>query len=116
MTLQASQTITGPGGLSALITPTPLTPAATDTIDQSSFGPNGLIMFVVTTGTTTDVTIAEPGVTPEGYAGTVPTLTGTATGHRAMLIPRAAINPATGLATITFSGARTGVSYYLLRV
>lgn len=116
MTLQASQTIVGPGGQTTLQTPTALTPAATDTIDQSSFGPTGLIMFVVTTGTQTDVTIAEPGTTPEGYAGTVPTLTGTATGHRAVFIPRAAINPATGLATVTFSGARTGVTYYLFRV
>lgn len=116
MTLQVSQTIVGPGGQTTLQTPAALTPAATDTIDQSSFGPNGLLMFVVTTGTQTDVTVADPGTTPTGYAGTVPTMTGTATGHRAVAIPRSAINPATGVATVTFSGARTGVSYYLLRV
>ena len=114
MTLQVSQSVGVPGG-GVLTTPTPLTPAATDTIDQSSFGPTGLMCFVVTTGTQTDVTVLDPTVTDLSYAGTVPTLTGTATGHRAVFIPRTAINPATNLATITFSGARTGVSYYLFR-
>jgi hypothetical protein len=116
MTLQVSQTISGPGGQTTLTTPTALTPAATDTIDQSSFGPTGLIMFVVTTGTQTDVTVLDPSTTPTGYAGTVPTLTGTATGHRAIFVPRTAISPSTGVATVTFSGARTGVTYYLMRV
>jgi hypothetical protein len=115
MTLQASQTVGVPSG-GVLTTPTALTPAATDTISQDSFGPNGLIMFVVTTGTTTDVTVLDPTVTGVGYAGTVPTLTGTATGHRAITIPKTAIAPSTGLATVTFSGARTGVSYYLMRI
>jgi hypothetical protein len=114
MTLQVSQSVNVPGA-GALTTPTALTPAATDTISQDSFGPNGLTMFVVTTGTQTDVTVLDPTVTQISYAGTVPTLTGTATGHRALLIPRAAINPATGVATVTFSGARTGVTYYLFR-
>lgn len=115
MTLQASQTVAPPSS-GVLTTPTALTPAATDTISADSFGPNGLLMFVVTTGTTTDVTVLDPTLTQQGYAGTVPTLTGTATGHRAVLIPRTAINYATGVATVTFSGARTGVTYYLVRV
>jgi hypothetical protein len=114
MTLQVSQSVAVPGG-GVLTTPTALTPAATDTISQDSFGPTGLICFVVTTGTQTDLTVLDPTVTDISYAGTVPTLTGTATGHRAIFIPKAAINLATGLATITFSGARTGVSYYLFR-
>lgn len=115
MTLQVSQTVAGPGS-GALTTPTALTPAATDTIDASSFGPNGLMMLVVTTGTSTNVTVLDPNVDALGYAGTVPTLTGTATGHRALFIPLAAINPSTRLATVTFSGALTGVTYYLFRV
>jgi hypothetical protein len=114
MTLQVSQSVGVPSG-AALTTPTPLTPAATDTISQDSFGPTGLVCFVVTTGTQTDLTVLDPNVDALGYAGTVPTLTGTATGHRAIFIPRSAINLATGLATITFSGARTGVTYYLFR-
>jgi hypothetical protein len=114
MTLQVSQTVAVPSS-GALTTPTGLVPAASDTISQDSFGPNGLIMLVVTTGTTTDVTVLDPNVDALGYAGTVPTLTGTATGHRALFIPRTAIAPATGLATVTFSGVRTGVTYYLFR-
>lgn len=115
MTLQASQTVGVPSS-GAFTTPAALTPAATDTISLDSFGPNGLIMFVVTTGTATNVTVNDPTVSGLGYAGTVPTLTGTATGHRAVQIPRSAINPATGLATVTFSGALTGVTYYLMRI
>jgi len=115
MTLQASQTVAPPSS-GVLTTPAALTPAATDTISADSFGPNGLLMFVVTTGTTTDNTVLDPTLTQQGYAGTVPTLTGTATGHRMVVIPRSAINAATGVATITFSGARTGVTYYLVRI
>jgi len=115
MTLQGSQTVAPPSS-GVLTTPAALTPAATDTISADSFGPNGLIMFVVTTGTTTDVTVLDPTLTQQGYAGTVPSLVGTATGHRAVFIPRTAINYATGVASVTFSGARTGVTYYLLKV
>jgi hypothetical protein len=115
MTLQASQTVAVPSG-GVLTTPTALTPAATDTISADSFGPSGLILFVVTTGTQTDVTVLDPTVTDMSYAGTVPTLTGTATGHRAIFVSRTAISPATNVATVTFSGARTGVTYYLFRV
>jgi hypothetical protein len=115
MTLQASQTIAPPSS-GALTTPTALTPAATDTIAASSFGPNGLIMLVVTTGTATNVTVLDPTVTQMSYAGTVPTLTGVATGHRALFIPPSSVNQATQLASVTFSGALTGVTYYLFRV
>ena len=116
MTLQATQSVNVPSA-GTLTTPTALTPAATDTISQDSFGPNGLIMLVITTGTSTNVTVLDPGTTPGmGYAGTVPSLTGTATGHRALYIPRGAIAPSTGLASVTFSGALTGVTYYLFKV
>ena len=115
MTLQASQTVAVPGS-GAFTTPTALTPQATDTIAATSFGPNGLLMIVVTTGTATNVTVLDPNSTALGYAGTVPTITGTATGHRALIIPLSAINPSTQLATVTFSGALTGVTYYLFRI
>jgi hypothetical protein len=115
MTLQVSQSPGVPSG-GVLITPTALTPAASDTISADSFGPNGLIMLVLTTGTQTDVTVLDPTVSDMNYAGTVPTLTGTATGHRMVTIPRAAISPVTNVATVTFSGARTGVTYYLIRI
>lgn len=115
MTAQATQSIAVPSS-GAMTTPTALTPAATDTIAEANFGPTGVILLVITTGTATNVTVLDPGVTPGmGYAGTVPSLTGTATGHRALFIPRAAINPSTGAASITFSGALTGVTYYAFK-
>jgi hypothetical protein len=115
MTLQATQSVGVPSG-GVLTTPTPLTPAATDTFDQSSFGPSGLHLLVITTGTATNLGVLDPTLTDVGYAGTVPSLAGTATGHRMIFIPRTAINPATGLASVTFSGALTGVTYYALKV
>lgn len=115
MTLQATQSIAVPSS-GALTTPNALTPAATDTFAESSFGPNGLWLLVITTGTSTNVTVLDPGVTPGlGYAGTVPSLTGTATGHRAVFVPRSAVNPSTGVASVTFSGALTGVTYYAFK-
>lgn len=114
MTLQATQSVAIPSS-GALTTPAPLTPAATDTF--SDLGPNGLVLLVITTGTATNVTVLDPGLTPGlGYAGTVPSLAGTATGHRAVFVPRSAINPATGVASVTFSGALTGVTYYAFKV
>jgi hypothetical protein len=114
MTLQVSQSITAPAS-GVLTTPTALTPAATDTFAESSFGPTGLILAVVTTGTLTNLTVLDPGLTPLGDAATVPSLAGTATGTRYLFVPRAAINPATNLASITFSGALTGVTYSAFR-
>jgi hypothetical protein len=112
MTLQVSQSVT----LTATA-PTALTPAASDTIAEGSFGPVGLVIRVITTGTATDVAVLDPGTTSGfGNPGTVTAQTMPATGTRQWLIPRAAINGSTGLATITFSGARTGVTYELKRV
>lgn len=116
MTLQATQSVAIPSS-GAFTTPNALTPAATDTFADSSFGPNGLVLLVLTTGTLTNVTVLDPGLTPGlGYAGTVPSLAGTATGHRAVFVPRSAVNQATGVASVTFSGALTGVTYYAFKV
>lgn len=111
MTLQASQPVSRTG-----TTPTALVPAATDTIAEGSFGVYGVVARVITTGTTTDFGVTDPGVTQLGYAGTVVPVTMPATGVRMVFVPRAAINQATGLATVTFSGARTGVTYELYPV
>src|SRR4051812_35986455 len=113
MTLQVSQSIATPGS-GVLTTPSALTPAASDTIAEASFGPTGVWLLVITTGTQTDLTVLDPNLTVQGNAATLATLTGTATGHRALFIPRTAIN-SSGVATVTFSGARTGVTYYLFR-
>lgn len=112
MALVTSQSI--PSG--SLTTPTAITPTASDTIADTSFGSVGCIMRVITTGTATNVVVADPGSTPLGNAGTAATLAAPATGSRMVLIPQAAINRATGLATVTFSGALTGVTYELYRI
>jgi hypothetical protein len=110
MALQASQSIVAAG-----TTPSAITPTASDTIASSSFGDQGVIMRVITTGTSTNVAIQDPGTTGLGNAGTVTPVAAPSTGVRMILIPRAAISPATGLATVTFSGALTGVTYELYR-
>jgi hypothetical protein len=111
MTLQVTQQAVQAG-----VTPSALTPAASDTIAEASFGPNGLNARVITTGTATDFAVTDPNTTPLGYTGTATVVSCPATGVRVISIPRGAINQATGLATVTFSGARTGVTYELYRV
>jgi hypothetical protein len=110
MALQASQSVVTTG-----TTPAAITPSASDTIAESSFGPTGVYLRVITTGTATTATVADPGTTPSGNPGTVTGVTNPATGVRMVLIPRSAINPSTSLATVAFSGALTGVTYELYR-
>lgn len=110
MTLQVSQQAVQAG-----TTPSALTPAAADTIAEASFGPNGLIARLITTGTVTTFTVTDPGTSPLGYTGTPAGCTMPATGTRMVPIPRGAVNPATGLATVNFSSV-TGVTYELYRV
>lgn len=110
MTLRASQSVVTTG-----TTPTAITPTASDTIAESSFGPRGVFIRVITTGTATNVAVLDPGLTPSSNPGTVTPLAAPATGVRMMLIPRSAIAQSTGLATVTFSGALTGVTYELYR-
>jgi hypothetical protein len=110
MALKTVQNIVAAG-----TTPSALTPAASDTIAVGSFGPRGVIARIITTGTATNVTVVDPGTTDLGNAGTSAALAAPATGVRMLLIPRAAINPSTGVATLQFSGALTGVTYELYR-
>lgn len=100
----------------SMTTPSAITPAASDTIQEGQFGSNGVILRVITTGTATNVTVSDPTLTAVGNAGTVVSLAAPATGARMVFIPRAAINPVDGLCTVSFSGARTGVTYELYRV
>lgn len=109
MALQPSQTYTTAG-----ITPTPITPTASDTIAAGSFGSQGVVMRVITTGTATNVTVLDPGFSPSSNPGTPTAFAAPATGVREILIPVGAINQATGVATVTFSSL-TGVTYELKR-
>lgn len=95
-------------------TPAPITPTASDTIAPGQFGANGCIMRVITTGTATNVAVLDPGVTASGNPGTVTAVAAPGTGVRMIAIPVTAMHPTTG-ATVTFSGALTGVTYELYR-
>lgn len=110
MALQASQSVVTTG-----TTPAAITPSASDTIAAGSFGVQGVYMRVITTGTATNVAVLDPGFSPIGNPGTVTAVAAPATGVRMVLIPNAAINSSTGVATVTFSGALTGVTYELYR-
>jgi hypothetical protein len=108
--LQASQSIVTTG-----TTPAAITPSASDTIAAASFGTQGVAMRVITTGTATTAAVLDPGLTASGNPGTVTGVVNPATGVRMVLIPLSAISSSTGVATVTFSGALTGVTYELYR-
>jgi hypothetical protein len=108
MALQASQSVVTTG-----TTPAAITPSASDTIAAASFGVAGVYMRVITTGTSTNVSVNDPNFTAQSNPGTVTPFAAPATGVRMLLIPRSAINSATGVATVLFSGALTGVTYEL---
>jgi hypothetical protein len=110
MTLQVSQGVVATG-----TTPAALTPAASDTIAEPSFGQQGVFARIITTGTATDVTVVDPNRTALSNLGTATAMSAPATGVRMLFVSRSAIDPANGLATLTFSGARTGVTYELYR-
>jgi len=110
MAAQTSQTITAGG-----ITPTALTPSASDTVADSQFGPNGLIVRVITTTTATNFSVSDSGVTPQGNPGTVTPVNVPTTSVREFFVSRSAINLTTSNATLNFS-ATSGVTYELKRV
>lgn len=112
MTAQASQS--APVGTATAATA--LTPAASDTVTAGNFGPTGLLVTITTTGTATTLTVNDPGKTPLGNVGTLASVTCGATAVTFTTIPLSAIDPATQLATLNFSGARTGVTYTLVRI
>lgn len=111
MTLNAAQSVVTTG-----TTPAPFTPTASDTIAAADIlSTGGCILRVVTTGTSTNVSILDPNVTVQGNPGTVTAVACPSSGVRYILVPVAAINSATQVATVTFSGALTGVTYDLIK-
>jgi len=101
----------------ALTTPTALTPAASDTIARNQFGPTGVLLRIITTGTATTLTVSDSTTTGLGNTGTPTSQVCPATGSRMAFIPLAAINAAGGdVATLNFSGALTGVTYEAYRI
>lgn len=82
---------------------------ASDTISGSDVGDRGVILHVTNGGGgSINVTVSDPGTTPAGNvaagtpAGTVVAVAN-GTGKRIYVGPRN-VNPATGVATITYSG------------
>lgn len=109
MALQASQSIVTTG-----TTPSAITPTASDTIAAGSFGSQGVAMRVITTTNACNVSVQDPGFTPQSNPGTVTAVALGTSAVRMILIPVSAINPATSVATVAFS-ATTGVTYELYR-
>ena len=102
--------------VAAGVAPAPAAVAASDTIAEAQFGTNGCILRVINAGGTIDnVSVSDPGRTASNNPGTVtPVAVPITTGVRMIFIPRSAIDPATGLATITHSFTTT-VTYELYR-
>jgi hypothetical protein len=111
MTAQNTQSVSN----GALTTPNALTPQAADTIARSQFGPTGVLIRIITTGTATTLTVTDPTTTGLGNVGTLASQTCPATGARYAFIPLLAI-ASSDSATLNFSGALTGVTYEAIRV
>jgi hypothetical protein len=109
MTLLTAQSVVAAG-----TTPTPITPTASDTISVNDLI-RGALLRVITTGTSTNVTVLDPGSTPSSNPGSPTAVACPATGIRMVYVPPSAASTA-GLATITASGALTGVTYELYRL
>lgn len=114
MAALTSQSIVQTGTTPAVITPAAGSPGS-DTIASGQFGPTGCVLRVITTGTASNISVLDPGTTDLGNPGTVTALAAPATGVRMLFIPLAAINMATGNATVT-SSSQTGLTYELYRV
>ena len=99
----------------ALTTPVPITPNAIDTIPRGQFGPNGVRLRIITTGTTTTLTVSDPNPTAMGNTGTPASLACPSSGSRETVVPLSAIN-SSDVATLNFSGALTGVTYEAYRI
>lgn len=111
MTLNAAQSVVTTG-----TTPAPFTPTASDTISGNDIIPGGgCVLRVVTTGTATNVAVLDPNSTTQGNPGTVTAVACPATGVRYILVPVAAVAQPSNVATVTFSGALTGVTYDLIK-
>jgi hypothetical protein len=100
-----------PQAISSVITPAFAAPTVSDTIAYTS----GLILYVKNGATSSTVTVVVPG--DQVYSGTAKTdLVATfASSERAFFISPEAVDPATGLVTVTYSSVAT-VTAALLKV
>lgn len=110
MALLATQSITSAG-----LTPT--TVAATGGGDTIAVTPGDDRTFLYVNnggGSPINVTVADPGTTPAGNSGSAPAISVTNATAKYIAIPIGAINAATGLASVTYSGV-TSVTVAALR-
>lgn len=109
----------------ALLTAVSVTPAATtvtaaavsssDTIAASDIGVNGALLNVINgSGASINVTLSDPGTTDVGNAGTTTPQAVAAGADRWFRLTPFHVNPATGVATVSYS-ATTTVTYKLIR-
>lgn len=95
---------------------TPAAVSASDTISAANLGTRGAYLVVINGGASSDtVTVADPGFSPSGNAGTALTNAVANATSEVMFIPPAAVNPATGVATVTHSFT-TSVTCVLLPI
>lgn len=99
------------------VTPSAVAVASSDTVAESQFGSTGLIARVINAGGSPDtVTIVDPTKTPMSSSPTNPTVSVPATtGVRMILIPKTAVDPTSGVATINHSST-TSVTIELYRI
>lgn len=102
--------LTAAGNLS-----TPAAVASSDTIAAADIGSRGALLRVITAGTATNVTVADPGATAAGNAGTPTAVAVGTTAAKMIYIPPAAVNPSTQVATVTYS-ATSSVTCELYRL
>lgn len=90
--------------------------SASDTISSSDVGERGALLQVFnSSGGSLTVTILDPGVTSAGNPGTVTGAAQPNASNRFFRIQPRHVDPATGVATVTFS-ATTSVTYKLIRL
>lgn len=100
---------------SAATTVTAAAVAATDTIAGSDIGQDGVLLNVINgAGAPITVTLSDPGTTAVGNVGTTVAQSVANGADRWFRISYGHVNPATGVATITYSSATT-VTYKLIR-
>ena len=108
MALLSVQQITAAG-----LTPTLSAVTASDTVAVSN---NSTYVHVLNgSGSPINVSISDPGSTPLGNAGTAVAVSVAAGAVKLIPIPLAAVSPATGVATISYSATTTVTAGVIVR-
>lgn len=94
----------------------PAAVSASDTISSSDLGSLGAYLVVINGGGSPDnVTVSDSGLTPAGNAATTAAVAVTNGTTKAIYISPRAVNPSTGVVTVTHSFT-TSVTYILIAV